>query len=283
MALEVRGSLAHVLRMLIRHCIAFMGTTLLGALTMSGDALHWLKNEHLEAAFSVEEGMRLAVFQKPDGENIFKESDDPCRGLKTWIMMPSDIIGIRDMLSEETAEVTSSDDTTIRMTTLTPNKWGLALEWAATLEASGESVQLIQRVHNRSEDVLHLGLWSIGAFSPGTVLSMPYDRSPSLGKNHPNQVAVFPYTDFGDSRIRNTRENLQVQLWTGDETGSIKLGIVQPQGRVQAIRDGQVFEMQSPCHADALYPEGGMIVTVSPIPFTFPGSSRPRRDLLHQG
>lgn len=233
---------------------------------MMGEDLHWLKNEHLEAAFSVNDGLRLAVLGKPGGENILRKSSEPVRGLKTWVMMPSDIIGIRDMLSEEAAELTSSDDSAIRMTTSAPNNWGLVLEWVATLAASGEELQLIQRVHNHGEDVLYLGLWSIAAFPEGTCLKIPFDRAPSLAKDHPNQIAVFPYTDLGDSRIRNTREELQVDIRKGGETESIKLGIVQPQGRVQAARNGQVMQMRSSYHPDALYPEGGMNATVYAAP-----------------
>jgi hypothetical protein len=181
-------------------------------------------------------------------------------------MMPSDIAGVRDMLSEEAAEVGSLDRYEIRMHTLKPNRWGLVLEWVARLEDTVPGIRLIQRIHNRGRETHTLGIWSIAAFSQDTRLRIPFRRSASLSLDHPNEVSVFPYTNLGDGRIRSTREFLEVRLLSGSQPQSIKLGMVQPDGRVQALRQNQVLEMSAPYEVGAQYPEGGANVTVYACP-----------------
>ena len=249
----------------VTHRIQAIGLTsilvILLMKTVSGE-WHWLRGGQLEAAFVVDRGIRLEVLREPGGKNLLREDDSPYRGMKTWVMMPSDIVGIRDMLSEEPAAVLFKDDGEIRMETKEPNPWGLHLEWVARLDPVEGELHLLQRIHNRGSGRLYLGLWTIAAVAPDTVLRIPFDRSPTLGQEHPNQIAVFPYTDLGDARIKTSRKDLQVQIRRGVEAGGIKLGLVQPEGRVQVIRGGSLFEMQSPYESDALYPEGGMNVTV---------------------
>jgi hypothetical protein len=227
---------------------------------------HWLRNDHLEAAFSTESGMRLAVLRQPGKANVLREDDGPCRGLKTWVMMPSDVAAFRDMLSEEAADVRSHEGTKLRMESKAPNRWGLVLEWIAGLEDSAPEMQVIQRIHNRGQETLYLGIWSIAAFSEDTRLRIPFARSDSLLADHPNQIAVFPYTNMGDSRIHSTPDFLQVKIRKGSEGQSIKLGLVQSEGRVLALGSDTVMEMSAPYHADALYPEGGMNVSVYASP-----------------
>jgi hypothetical protein len=228
--------------------------------------LYWLRNDHLEAAFSAENGMRLGIIRTPGSDNLLKTCDGPCRGLKTWVMMPSDIPALRDMLSEEAADILSHDETEIRMESRQPNRWGLVLEWVARLEDTGSEIQLIQRIHNRGQETHTIGIWSIAAFSQNTRLRIPFVRPASLSLDHPNRISVFTYTNLGDGRILSTPEFLEVNLMRGSQSESIKLGLVQPEGRVQAFRGNQFLEMSAPYEVGALYPEGGANVTVYACP-----------------
>jgi hypothetical protein len=228
--------------------------------------LYWLRNHHLEAAFSVENGMRLAIIRTPGSENILRACDGPCRGLKTWVMMPSDIAALRDMLSEEASEVGALDPSEIRMQTFEPNRWGLVLEWVARLEDTGPEIQLTQRIHNHGQETHYLGIWSIAAFSQDTRIRIPFGRPASLSLDHPNRIAVFPYTNIGDGRILSTPEFIEVNLLRGSQSESIKLGMVQSKGRVLALRENQVLEMSAPYEVGTQYPEGGSNVTVFSCP-----------------
>ncbi|MGC9449924.1 MAG: hypothetical protein ACP5I4_00635 [Oceanipulchritudo sp.] len=232
--------------------------------------MYWLKNDHLEAGFTWKKGIRLADLRVPGGENLLRETDDPYHGLKTWVMAPSDIIALRDMLSGQPASMEFVSEREIRLKTLNPNEWGLVLEWVVTLEEDRPAITILQRIHNEGEVHRYVGIWSLAAFPADCVFRIPFARSPHVPRDFPNNIAVFPWTDIGDTRISSTREYLQLEIREGQEDGNVKLGLVQPQGRIDVLKQGIVLEFTAPYDPDAEYPEGGSNVTIYASPANRP-------------
>lgn len=242
----------------------------LSCLSLSGEAIHWLKNGQLEAGFSWDKGIRLSVLRAPGGVSLLRETDDSLHGLKTWVMAPLELMESRDMLSEEPAALEVVSDHRIRMRTLAPNAWGLVLEWEVELDATEPRLTIIHRIHNTAELHRQVGIWSVAALSPDTQIRVPFVRSKAVPRGYPNNVAVFPFTDLQDGRISSTEQFLQLDIREGREAGPVKLGLVQPEGRVQVRRGEWLLEFTAPYLPDALYPEGGSNVTLYTSPATSP-------------
>jgi hypothetical protein len=232
--------------------------------------MHWLKNDYLEAGFTCENGIRLSVLRVPGGGNLLRETDDPYHGLKTWVMAPSDLLATRAMLSEEAAVFEALGDQEIRLKTVQPNEWDLVLEWVVTLEENSPCLTVLQRIHNVGDTRRYLGIWSLGAFPVDSIFQVPFARSKHLPKDFPNNIAVFPWTDIGDTRISSTREYLQLDVREGDEDGNVKLGLVQPDGCIIVRRDDIQLEFTAPYDPLADYPEGGSNVTIYASPANRP-------------
>ena len=232
--------------------------------------MYWLKNNQLEAGFTWEKGIRLANLRLPGGENLLRETDDPNHGLKTWVMAPSDMVAFRAMLSEQPASMEVVSELEIRLKILQPNEWGLVLEWVVTLDADQPSMTILQRIHNEGDTERFLGIWSLAAFPADCTFRVPFVRSSHIPRDFPNAIAVFPWTDIGDGRISSTREYLQLEIREGEEDGNVKLGLVQPQGRIDVLTQGLLLEFTAPHAADAEYPERGSNVTIYASPANRP-------------
>jgi hypothetical protein len=228
--------------------------------------MHWLKNDQIEAGFSHENGIRLSVLRRTSGENLLREASDPCHGLKTWVMAPSDLPATRDMLSERPAAIETESSVELRLRTTEPNEWGLVLEWVARMIAGQPGLEIVHRIHNQGPEHRHIGIWSIAAFPADSVFRVPFARSPHVPCDFPNTIAVFPWANIGDNRISSTREFLQLEVREGKEADLVKIGLVQPQGCILVRRGRTVLKFTAPYSAGAEYPEGGSNVTLYTSP-----------------
>jgi hypothetical protein len=253
-------------RIIALWLLGVTGTVLWGG----PDDLVWLKNSSLEAGFSAESGIRLEVLRAPSGENLLRESSSPGRGLKTWIMTPSEDLQLRDLLSETPGTVERLSNTELRILASSDNRLGLNLEWLVHLGDREPLLEIVHRVHHNGDTPLHIGIWSLIAVAPETVLRVPFSRSPNLPRNSPNDIAVFPFTNLADTRIHSSPESLTVSIRQGVEDGSLKLGLVQWDGRLLVERGAIVLESSVPYDPAALYPEGGSNITLYASPANRP-------------
>ncbi|MEX0326301.1 MAG: hypothetical protein AB3N33_09465 [Puniceicoccaceae bacterium] len=232
--------------------------------------LYWLKNASMEAAFSVGKGIRLEILRLPGGDNVLRESKDSSRGLKTWIMTPTEDIRLRDSLSEVPAQAMKISENEYRFIAEAANPLGLELEWLVRLDSDNPSLEILHRINNKGEMRPFLSIWSLIALGPGSLIQVPFSRSLNLSKNHPNDLAVFPYTDLSDGRISTSRDGLSLSIREGLESGSVKLGIVQQDGRLLVECHGLDLESIVPFDPMAEYPEGGSNITLYASPANRP-------------
>ena len=269
-----------VMRNLLKLCPVIPALLVLAANASAAEETHWLKNDHIEAGFTWKDGIRLSVLRAPGGENLLRESNDPYHGLRTWVMAPTDLEALRGMLSEQPAALEVVDARTIRLRTIELNEWGLRLEWEARIDDTSPELTIRQRIMNEGDTHRYIGVWSIVLFAQGTTFRIPFERSAAVPRGNPNVVAVFPYTNLADARISSTEAQLRLEIREGPETGAVKLGLGEMDGRILVERGGAVLEMTSPYLPDAIYPEGGWNVTVFASPANRPD---PAGEAEHMG
>lgn len=237
---------------------------------MGADDRYWLKNAHLEAGLSTGNGIRLEVLRIPGGGNVLRESADSSRGVKTWIMTPSEDIGLRDLLSESPAVVEVVSENEVRLIQKKKNRIGLRLEWRVRLDPDQPVLEIVHQLHYAGEFPIHVGIWILIAVAPETVLRVPFTRTPNLPSNFPNSIAVFPYTNLADNRISSTKDSVSVAIREGTEAGSLKVGIVQWDGSIDIEQSGLRLQSRVPYDPMATYPEGGSNVTLYASPANRP-------------
>lgn len=232
--------------------------------------LHWLKNASLEAGFSVDKGIRLEVLRERGGDNFLRSADAPTRGVKTWIMTPAEDLKLRDLVSECPGMVESgySDDLILKASC--ENVLGLELEWRVRLNPEKPVLEIVHVLHHHGNLPLHVAAWGLIAVGPGTVLEVPFSRSPNVPITFPNDIAVFPFTTLPDGRISSDKEALRLDIREGTEDGNIKLGLVQRNGLLLIKRGGRVLESRVAYDPAADYPEGGSNITLYASPADSP-------------
>jgi hypothetical protein len=79
--------------------------------------------------------------------------------------------------------------------------------------------------------------WMITQFDPGGVAVLPM-RGPATGLEASHGLAVWPYTDLSDGRLRIGPRHLEVHATGGSP---LKLGTIGSVGRLGYLRDGWLF------------------------------------------
>ena len=154
-----------------------------------------------------------------------------------------------------------------------------------SLAETGTNVRIDHRLTNRSNSELEIAAWGLTIMRPGGVVIVP--NEPLAGYNADNllpvrSIAVWPYTDFTDSRWSFEKDSIRL---TVDEnaTGAQKLGVLNKQGWAAYGWKDLRFTKRSEYIEGAVYPDmnsnfefytdGGFveIETLSPLRTLHPG------------
>jgi hypothetical protein len=252
------------------HARRFLGRLILVAgflpILANAEPVAWLKNEFIEAGFSVEKGVRLEIIRQPGGENFLRESADASNGLRVWVMTPSENLSIRDILSRNGAAIERISSEELRISTGHDNLLGIQLEWIVRLEKGSPVLEITHRFHNHGDVPHYVSIWSILSVAPEAVMGVPFSSAPGRSSNHPNFIAVYPYTNLADQRITSSRDSLKVLVREGVEAHSLKIGLVQKEGKL-FIEKGDIRLCSSVAYdPGSCYPEGGSNITLFSSP-----------------
>jgi hypothetical protein len=247
---------------------ALLGLLLAHGLS-AGEVEHWIQTPQIEAGFAVENGLRLEVLRIPGGDNILRGGETVTRGIKTWVMAPHDIGGVRDMLSEIPGQLEADGDHSLRLWTEPEPGHSLWLEWEVRVRPDEPVLEITHRIHNTGAEPFHGGIWILAAYEPRTLIEVPFDKRPHIPGNYPNPVYIWPWSDIGDDRIASNDTGFLLDIRRGPYPASFKGGLVAHHGTFRATHAGQVMESTVAHDPTAHYPEGGANLTV----FASPGNS----------
>ena len=195
--------------------------------------------------------------------------DSGTRGIKTWVMAPHDIGGVRDMLSEIPAQLEADGDHSLRLWTEPESRHGLWLEWEVRARPDEPVLEITHRIHNTGAEPFHGGIWILAAYEPRTLIEVPFDPRPHIPGNHPHPVYIWPWSDIGDDRIASNDTGFLLDIRRGPYPASFKAGLVIHHGSFRATHAGQAMKSTVAYDPTAHYPEGGANITV----YASPGNS----------
>ncbi|MCL2342574.1 MAG: DUF4380 domain-containing protein [Firmicutes bacterium] len=237
-----------------------------------------MENRHVKLFVTLDVGPRIIHFGRPDGENLFfvdseGVTDQPLSGLtekfgtdavyrfygghRLWVW-PEEYGWT---YCPDNAPVTTEERDSITWFTPPPQaENGLQLSLGVRLNDETGQVTIFHKVQNIGREQTTLALWGITQMANGGVEIIPQSKR-DTGLKLDRTIALWPYTDMGDSRITWGDDAI---LLRGDRAAErpIKFGLRNRHGWAAYCLENLTFlkrfapgpEDQNPF---ALYPDEG--------------------------
>lgn len=222
---------------------------------------HWsscyrLEHDEVEAILLADLGPRIIHFGFAGGRNhfsVFEKEASPSASSKGWNLLgghrlwlaPEDIS--RTYLPDNQPVPISLTEDSLHAVQPVHPAYGIQKELALTPGPTPNSLQVLHRLTNLSQQAELLAPWALSVMAPGgsAILPLP-PRQTHQGNLLPtSNLALWPYTDLSDSRYEFGKDCILIQHKTG--TGSPqKIGIFNPTGWLAYWQGGELFVKTQP-------------------------------------
>ena len=224
--------------------------------------LLWISSGSIEAAASLDYGLRIMVLRYVGMENLlYRQPDDRSDGLITengwriygghrfWTAPECDNSYYPDNAPVEYV----IDEESVMLTQKTDQWTGLQKQLRLTFYKD-VSLQVEHILTNCSTHSVNAAAWGITTLKGGGNAEIPYGGCDD--GYAPNRVlSLWGDTSLGDSRLSFSADKILARHDAG--IGSMKLGIYSPYGKISMRNFGQRLEISFLVHPLAAYPDNG--------------------------
>jgi len=225
-----------------------------------------LSNGKIELVVTTDVGPRIIKFGAAGGRNLFKEFKETLGsiggdkwnsygGHRLW-HAPEQIP--RTYFPDNFKVPYSIQNNTLILSQEIEKTTGIKKEIEVTLFEDENYVKVLHRIINKNLWDVELAPWAITVMTEGTRAIIPQEPYQSHIENllPVRQIALWSYTEMGDSRFKWGNKYIQVTQDSSKDSCQ-KIGCKNTLGWVAGYLDGEIFVKRYPYDEFAIYPDLG--------------------------